>query len=108
MKAIITKPMCVVGDNKSTIRFETSTLSNPFVEVSSQVYARLKRANAAKPFVESKTTAKSEKVIEQTKPIQKEVIQTSSEPAAQETSLQQPETPKVSKSSTTPAKKLKN
>ncbi|WP_254475266.1 hypothetical protein [Bartonella sp. B1098] len=108
MKAIITKPMCVVGDNKSTIRFEPSTSSNPFVEISNQVYARLKRANAAKPFVESKTTTKSEKVIEQTKPIEKEVLQTSSEPAAQETSLQQTETPKASKSSTPPAKKLKN
>ncbi len=34
MKAVITKPMCVVGDNKSTVRFELSTPNNPFVEVS--------------------------------------------------------------------------
>ncbi len=34
MKAVITKPMCVVGDNKSTVRFEPSTPNNPFVEVS--------------------------------------------------------------------------
>nr|WP_208442398.1 hypothetical protein [Bartonella raoultii] len=108
MKAIITKPMCVLGDNKSTIRFETSTPSNPFVEVSNQVYARLKRANAVKPFVESKTTTKSEKVIEQTKPIEKEVIQTSSETAAEEIPLEQPKASKVSKPSTPPAKKLKN
>lgn len=100
--------MCVLGDNKSTIRFETSTLSNPFVEVSNQVYARLKRANAAKPFVESKTTTKSEKIIEPIKPIEKEVVQASSEPSAEEASLQQSETSKVSKSSTPPAKKLKN
>ncbi len=100
--------MCVVGDNKSTIRFETSTLNNPFVEVSNQVYARLKRANAAKPFVESKTTTKSEKIIEPIKPIEKEVVQASSKLGAEETSLQQTETPKVSKPSTPPAKKLKN
>lgn len=105
MKVIITKPMCVVGDNKSTVRFETSTLNNPFVEVSNQVYARLKRANAAKPFVESKTTIKSEKIIEPIKPIEKEVVQASSEPSAEEASLQQSETSKVSKSSTPPAKK---
>ncbi|WP_273755648.1 MULTISPECIES: hypothetical protein [unclassified Bartonella] len=108
MKAVITKPMCVLGDNKSTIRFEPSTSSNPFVEVSNQVYARLKRANAAKPFVESKTTTKSEKTIEPIKPIEKEVVQVSSEPSAEEASLQQSETSKVSKSSTPPAKKLKN
>ncbi|WP_273789926.1 hypothetical protein [Bartonella sp. ML70XJBT] len=108
MKAVITKPMCVIGDNKSTVRFEPSTPNNPFVEVSNQVYARLKRANAVKPFVESRTTIKSEKVIEQTKPTEKEVVQTSSEPSAEETSLQQTKTPKVSKPSTPPAKKLKN
>ncbi|WP_142417244.1 hypothetical protein [Bartonella massiliensis] len=108
MKAIITKPMCVVGDNKSTVRFETSTLNNPFVEISNQVYARLKRANAAKPFVESKTTTKPDKVIEPIKPIEKEAVQISSEPSAEETSLQQTETSKVSKSSTPTIKKLKS
>ncbi|ALE02883.1 hypothetical protein [Bartonella ancashensis] len=52
MKAIITRPMCVIGDNKDIIRFEPSTPNTPFVEISSIVYARLKRANAAKPFQE--------------------------------------------------------
>ncbi|MDD9329513.1 MAG: hypothetical protein PV354_03585 [Bartonella sp.] len=108
MKAVITKPMCVVGDNKSTVRFEPSTPNNPFVEVSNQVYARLKRANAAKSFVGVKTTIKPEKVIERTKPIEKEVIQTPSEPDVEETSLQQTETLKASKSSTSPAQKLKS
>ncbi|GAA5110927.1 hypothetical protein [Bartonella jaculi] len=108
MKAIITKPMCVLGDNKSTIRFETSTPSNPFVEVSNQVYARLKRANAAKPFVNIKTTEKPDKVIEQIEPVEKEVVQVSSEPGAEEAPPQQTETSKVSKSSTPPAKKLKS
>ncbi|WP_254492899.1 hypothetical protein [Bartonella sp. B1099] len=108
MKVIITKPMCVVGDNKSTVRFEPSTSSNPFVEISNQVYARLKRANAVKPFVEIKTTTKSEKINEPIKPIEKETVQISSESSAEETSLQQTETPKASKSSTPPAKKLKN
>ncbi|GAA5100490.1 hypothetical protein [Bartonella acomydis] len=108
MKVIITKPMCVLGDNKSTVHFEPSTSSNPFVEISNQVYARLKRANAVKPFVEIKTTTKSEKVIEQTKPIEKKVIQTSSKLEAEETLLQQTKTPKVSKPSTPSAKKLKS
>ncbi|ATO57156.1 hypothetical protein [Bartonella sp. 1-1C] len=115
MKAIITKPMCVVGDNKSTIHFKQSTPNNPFVEISNQVYARLKRANAAKPFVESKTTIKPEKVIKQTKPIEKEVVQTSSEPDVEETSLQQIEAPKeqieapkASTSSTPPTQKFKS
>ncbi|MGF7156910.1 hypothetical protein [Bartonella heixiaziensis] len=29
MKAVITKPMCVVGDNKSTVRFEPSAQTSP-------------------------------------------------------------------------------
>ncbi len=54
MKTVITKPMCVVGDNKSTVRFEPSTPNNPFVEVSNQVYVRLKRANAQNLLLTSK------------------------------------------------------
>ncbi len=54
MKAVITKPMCVVGDNKSTVRFEPLPPNNPFVEVSNQVYARLKRANAQNLLLTSK------------------------------------------------------
>ncbi len=100
MKVIITKPMCVVGDNKSTVRFEPSTPNNPFVEVSNQVYARLKRANAAKPFVDVKTTAKSDKAIEQIKQIEQEAVQTSSEPMTEKTSLEQPKASKASKSPT--------
>ncbi|AGF74129.1 hypothetical protein BAnh1_02420 [Bartonella australis AUST/NH1] len=65
MKAVITKPMCVVGDSKSTVRFEPSTPDNPFVEVSHHVYARLKRANAAKPFTMINTREKPGKVVEQ-------------------------------------------
>ncbi|WP_317994007.1 MULTISPECIES: hypothetical protein [Bartonella] len=100
MKVIITKPMCVVGDNKSTVRFEPSTPNNPFVEVSNQVYARLKRANAAKPFVDVKTTAKPDKAIEQIKQIEQEAVQTSSEPMTEKTSLEQPKASKASKSPT--------
>ncbi|WP_144754993.1 hypothetical protein [Bartonella saheliensis] len=100
MKVIITKPMCVLGDNKSTIRLETSTPSNPFVEVSNQVYARLKRANAAKPFVDAKTTAKPDKAVEQIKQIEQEAAQTSSETAAEEIPLKQPKASKASKSPT--------
>lgn len=105
MKAVITKPMCVVGDNKSTVRFEPSTSNNPFVEVSNQVYARLKRANAAKLFVDVKTTEKPEKAVEQIKQIEQEVVQTSSESAIEKISLEQPKVSKVSKSSTPTSKK---
>ncbi|EJF78190.1 hypothetical protein LBE40_04885 [Bartonella taylorii] len=105
MKAVITKPMCVVGDNKSTVRFEPSTPNNPFVEISNQVYARLKRANAAKPFVDVKTTAKPEKAVKQIKQIEQEVVQTSSESAIEEISLEQPKASKVSKPSTPTPKK---
>ncbi|WP_375641158.1 MULTISPECIES: hypothetical protein [unclassified Bartonella] len=105
MKAVITKPMCVVGDNKSTIRFEPSTPNNPFVEVSNQVYARLKRANAVKPFIGVKTTEKPEKTVEQIKQIEQEVAQTSSEPMTEETLLEKPKASKVSQSSTPTLKK---
>ncbi|WP_375686505.1 MULTISPECIES: hypothetical protein [unclassified Bartonella] len=101
MKVIITKPMCVVGDNKSTVRFETSTPNNPFVEISNQVYARLKRANAAKPFVEIKTKIKPDKGVEQIKQIEQEPNQTSTE----ETSLEKPKVSKASKLSTPTPKK---
>ncbi|WP_330168788.1 hypothetical protein [Bartonella grahamii] len=100
MKVIITKPMCVVGDNKSTVRFEPSTPNNPFVEVSNQVYARLKRANAVKPFIGVKTTAKPDKAVEQIKQIEQEAVQTSTESAAEEIPLEQPKASKASKSPT--------
>ncbi len=105
MKAVITKPMCVVGDNKSTVRFEPSTPNNPFVEVSNQVYARLKRANAVKPFIGVKTTAKTDKTVEQIKQIKQEAVQTSSEPVTEETLLEKPKESKTSKSSTPTPKK---
>ncbi|WP_375684805.1 hypothetical protein [Bartonella sp. AP1QHHD] len=105
MKAVITKPMCVVGDNKSTVRFEPSTPNNLFVEVSNQVYARLKRANAAKPFVDVQTKIKPDKTIEQIKQIEKESNQKSTESAAEEIPLEQPKTPKASKPSTSTPKK---
>ncbi|WP_375647690.1 hypothetical protein [Bartonella sp. CR84HXZ] len=105
MKAVITKPMCVVGDNKSTVRFEPSTPNNPFVEVSNQVYARLKRANAVKPFIGVKTTAKTDKAVEQIKQIKQEATQTSSEPVTKEIPLEQPKASKASKSSTPTPKK---
>ncbi|WP_375655084.1 MULTISPECIES: hypothetical protein [unclassified Bartonella] len=105
MKAVITKPMCVVGDNKSTVRFEPSTPNNPFVEVSNQIYARLKRANAAKLLVEAKMVAKPDKAIEQIKQIEQEATQTSSEPMTEETSLEKPKASKVSQSSTPTLKK---
>ncbi|QEE08635.1 putative prophage protein [Bartonella kosoyi] len=105
MKAIITKPMCVVGDNKSTVRFETSTPNNPFVEISNQVYARLKRANAAKPFVDVKTKIKPNKTIEQIKQVEKEPNQTSSETVTEEPSFEKPKAPKASKPSTSTPQK---
>lgn len=97
--------MCVVGDNKSTVRFETSTQNNPFVEVSNQVYARLKRANAAKPFVDVKTKIKPDKVVEQIKQIEQEAVQKSTESATEEILLEQPKIPKASKPSTPTQKK---
>ncbi|MET3560647.1 hypothetical protein ABID39_001355 [Bartonella japonica] len=104
MKAVITKPMCVVGDNKNIIRFETSTPNNPFVEISNQVYARLKRANAAKPFVDV-TTTKPDKAVEQIKQVEKELDQIPSEPVIEETSLEKPKEYKASKTSTQTSKK---
>ncbi|MBA9083467.1 MULTISPECIES: hypothetical protein [Bartonella] len=50
VQVVITRPMCVLGDNKTTVRFEPSTKSEPFVEVSYQVYSRLKYAGAAKLY----------------------------------------------------------
>ncbi|WP_039761437.1 hypothetical protein [Bartonella queenslandensis] len=105
MKVIITKPMCVVGDNKSTVRFETSTPNNPFVEISNQVYARLKRANAAKAFVDVKTKIKPDKTIEHIKHVEKEPNQIASETVTEETSLEKPKASKASKPSTSNPKK---
>ncbi|EJF77905.1 Uncharacterised protein [Candidatus Bartonella washoeensis] len=105
MKAVITKPMCVVGDNKSTVRFEPSTQTTPFVEISNQVYARLKRANAVKPFVEIKTTAKHDKAVEKVEKAEKEIVQTSTEPVVEEITPEQPKASKASKSSTPTTKK---
>ncbi|WP_375665338.1 hypothetical protein [Bartonella sp. TT121SHDZB] len=92
-------------DIKSTVRFEPSTPNNPFVEVSNQVYARLKRANAVKPFIGVKTTAKTDKAVEQIKQIKQEAVQTSSEPVTEEIPLEQPKASKASKSSTPTPKK---
>ncbi|WP_158244966.1 hypothetical protein [Bartonella bovis] len=50
IKVVITKPMCVLGDNKDTVRFELSSPNNPFVEIFSQVYDRLKRAGAVRLY----------------------------------------------------------
>ncbi|OPB29822.1 hypothetical protein [Bartonella sp. WD12.1] len=50
VQVVITRPMCVLGDNKATVRFEPPTKSKPFVEVSYQVYDRLKRAGAVKLY----------------------------------------------------------
>ncbi|WP_375616755.1 hypothetical protein [Bartonella sp. AP58NXGY] len=108
MKVIITKPMCVVGDNKSTVRFETSTPNNPFVEISNQVYAHLKRTNAAKPFFEVKTKIKPDKEVEQIKQIEQEHNQTSTETVTEETSLEKPKASKASKPSTSTQKKLRS
>ncbi len=105
MKAVITKPMCVVGNNKSTVRFEVSTPNNPFVELSNQVYARLKRANAAKPFVDVKTKIKPDKGVEQIKQIEQEAVQTSTKSVTKKTSLEKPKASKVSQSSTPTLKK---
>ncbi|WP_375706424.1 hypothetical protein [Bartonella sp. AA6HLJMS] len=105
MKAVITKPMCVVGDNKSAVRFEPLPPNNPFVEVSNQVYARLKRANAVKPFIGVKTTEKPEKTVEQIKQIEQEAVQTSTESAAEEIPPEKPKASKVSKSLTPTPKK---
>ncbi|UNE55525.1 hypothetical protein [Bartonella machadoae] len=105
MKAVITKPICVVGDNKSTVRFEPSTQNTPFVEVSNQLYARLKRANAAKPFVESKTNAKPDKTSEKVEKEKNENVQTSTEAVVEETTPKQTKTSKVSKTATSTPKK---
>ncbi|WP_034990084.1 hypothetical protein [Bartonella schoenbuchensis] len=69
VQVVITRPMCVLGDNKATVRFEPSTKSNPFVEVSYQVYCRLKRAGAAKVYQEWL----SQNVNEKPKPNEQEV-----------------------------------
>ncbi|AQX30611.1 hypothetical protein [Bartonella schoenbuchensis] len=69
VQVVITKPMCVLGDNKTTVRFEPSTKSEPFVEVSYQVYCRLKRAGAAKVYQEWL----SQNVNEKPKPNEQEV-----------------------------------
>ncbi|AQX19909.1 hypothetical protein [Bartonella sp. WD16.2] len=69
VQVVITRPMCVLGDNKATVRFEPSTKSNPFVEVSYQVYDRLKRAGAAKLYQQWL----SQTVNEKPKPNEQEV-----------------------------------
>ncbi|WP_336288717.1 hypothetical protein, partial [Bartonella sp. CB60] len=63
MKVVITKPMCVLGDNKDVIRFEPSTPDNPFVETSHAVYSRLKRANAVRLYQEQFDEQKEETKI---------------------------------------------
>ncbi|WP_413154849.1 hypothetical protein [Bartonella sp. cb54] len=63
MKAVITKPMCVLGDNKDIVRFEPSTPDNPFVETSHAVYSRLKRANAVRLYQEQFDEQKEETKI---------------------------------------------
>ncbi|MBA9083505.1 MULTISPECIES: hypothetical protein [Bartonella] len=69
VQVVITRPMCVLGDNKTTVRFEPSTKSEPFVEVSYQVYYRLKRAGAAKLYQQWL----SQNVNEKPKPNEQEV-----------------------------------
>ncbi|WP_208541342.1 hypothetical protein [Bartonella capreoli] len=69
VQVVITRPMCVLGDNKTIVRFEPSTKSKPFVEVSYQVYCRLKRAGAAKIYQEWP----SQNVNEKPKPNEQEV-----------------------------------
>ncbi|UTO27828.1 hypothetical protein [Bartonella harrusi] len=105
MKAIITKPICVVGDNKSTVRFEPSTQNTPFVEVSNQVYARLKRANAAKPFVESKTNAKPDTTSKKVEKEENKNGQISTEEVVEEITPKQTKTSKVFKPATSTPKK---
>ncbi len=63
MKVVITKPMCVLGDNKDIVRFEPSTPDNPFVETSHAVYSRLKRANAVRLYQEQFDEQKEETKI---------------------------------------------
>ncbi|EJF85546.1 hypothetical protein [Bartonella rattimassiliensis] len=79
--------------------------SSRVVEISHQVYARLKRANAAKPFVDVKTKIKPDKVVEQIKQIKQEANQTSSETVTEEPSFEKPKAPKASKPSTSTPKK---
>ncbi|AQX31161.1 hypothetical protein [Bartonella schoenbuchensis] len=69
VQVVITRPMSVLGDNKTIVRFEPSTKSEPFVEVSYQVYCRLKRAGAAKVYQEWL----SQNVNEKPKPNEQEV-----------------------------------
>ncbi|ENN91931.1 hypothetical protein [Bartonella bovis] len=112
VQAVITRPMCVLGDNKATVRFEPSTPSNPFVEISSQVYDRLKRAGAAKLYQEwlSQTVEEKPKPNEQevsTDVDTQEVTQVVEE--TEQTSIEtdeQSKKTKASKSSTRGTKKV--
>nr|CBI79783.1 conserved hypothetical protein [Bartonella sp. AR 15-3] len=100
MKAVITKPICVIDDNKSTVRFEPSTPNNPFVEFPIKSTYVSSVLMLAKPFVGVKTTATPDKAVEQIKQIEQEAVQTSTESAAEEIPLEQPKVSKVSKPST--------
>ncbi|WP_455478696.1 hypothetical protein V3565_02230 [Bartonella sp. B10] len=102
MKIVITKPMCVLGDNKDVVRFESSTSDNPFVEVSHQVYARLKRANAAKLYQEEECVAAS---TGQQLDEQKEDTKVSKQESAETIVSEKFKTVKASKPSTDSKKK---
>ncbi|WP_455475000.1 hypothetical protein [Bartonella sp. B30(2025)] len=97
MKVVITKPMCVLGDNKSIVRFEPSVLDNPFVEVSHAVYARLKRANAARLYQEDECVASGK---EQQFDEQKENTNISEQEASETAVSEKPKAVKASKPST--------
>lgn len=52
MRATITRPMTVMGDEGRTVSFRPSTDEKPFEEVSLSVFSRLKRAGAAVAYRE--------------------------------------------------------
>jgi len=52
MKAVITRPMKVAGDNGGIVSFNPSTGDKPFAIISDTVFSRLRRAGAAVPYSE--------------------------------------------------------
>jgi|GEM_PF-1555858 len=52
MKAVITRPMKVAGDNGGIVSFNPATEDELFVIVSDTVFSRLRRAGAAMPYSE--------------------------------------------------------
>ncbi|MCZ2204008.1 hypothetical protein [Bartonella sp. A05] len=105
MKAIITKPICVLGDERSIVRFEPSSSNIPFVEISRTVYARLKRANAAKPYQEKTSALGVVNEVSELDVQEINIIKQSTDIIEQSTDVVSSEPPKALKSSMQTKKK---